>query len=151
MPRHRPSAALTEAFQQTRYLVAHTEGSLTLRVGQPPPAPLQECSWLVITADNPQAQQLAEPDNGRRRAALRDALQQLALPMLPTRHVDTKCLWPDEHGWLVLLDTAAAQSGVDAQLQALGRQFGQLALLAYQQASGDDKKPAVVQLLWLNQ
>ncbi|MBU1187704.1 MAG: DUF3293 domain-containing protein [Gammaproteobacteria bacterium] len=149
MPRHRPSAALTEAFQQTRYLVAHAEGSLTVRVGQPPPAPLQECSWLVITADNPQAQQLAEHDNGRRRAALRDALQQLALPMLPTRHVDAKGQWPDEHGWLVLLDPPATQTGLDTQLLELGRQFGQLALLVCEHASEDSKSPAVVRLLWL--
>jgi len=150
MPRHRPSAALTAAFQQTRYLVAHAEGSLTVRVEQPPPAPLQECSWLVITADNPQAQQLAEPDNRRRRAALRDALQQLALPMLPTRHVDAKGQWPDEHGLLVLLDAAAAQAGMGT-LEALGRQFGQLALLVYEHVNEDSESPAVVRLLWLNQ
>ncbi|GAB4116360.1 MAG: hypothetical protein Tsb0027_07710 [Wenzhouxiangellaceae bacterium] len=148
MSRHRPSTELSTAFQQTRYLVTHNSGRLTLQVDQPPPPRLQQHSWLVISADNPQAQQLPEPANRRRRAALQELLHPLALPMLPTRHVDAKGLWPDEHGWLLLLDERATQVGMFEQLHALGRQFGQLALLEFRHA-GDDDHNAVIRLLWL--
>ncbi len=141
---------LQQAFTHTRYLVQHTTGVLTILVDQPPPALLQEAAWLIITADNPQAQQINARENEHRRAALQLSLQQLTLPMLATRHVDPTGTWPDEHGWLVMSLPGADQvQWLTTQMISRGHSFGQRALLAYMPAADADADPAAVKLLWL--
>jgi len=141
---------LQQAFTQTRYLVQHSSGILTILVDQPPPALLQEAAWLIITADNPRAEHINARENEKRRAALQQSLQQLALPILETRHVDPTGTWPNEHGWLVMSSPGAEQQQwLTTQLIIRGHSFAQRALLVYMPAADTDAAPAPVKLLWL--
>ena len=147
---HSTNSRLLKAFTQTRYLVQHKTGILTILVDQPPPALLQETAWLIITADNPQAEQISARENEQRRAALQLSLQQLALPMLETRHVDPTGTWPDEHGWLVMSSPEAEQAHwLTTQMISRGHSFSQRALLDHMPAAGTAADPAPVKLLWL--
>ena len=147
---HSKDDRLQQAFRQTRYLVEHSGGVLTILVNQPPPALLQKTTWLIITADNPQAKKITAKENELRRATLLQNLQQLALPLLATRHVDPTGTWPDEHGWLVMTDAdQAKQQWLWAQVIELGRKFDQRALLSHQPAADRNAAPARVRLLWL--
>lgn len=141
---------LQQAFTQTRYLVQHKTGLLTILVDQPPPALMQGAAWLIITADNPQAKKINARENEQRRAALQLSLQQLALPMLETRHVDPTGAWPKEHGWLVMSSPEAEQAQwLTTQMIRRAHSFAQRALLAYIPAADTAADPAPVKLLWL--
>ena len=119
---------LLQAYRNTRYCVQLPSGEIVLRVGKHLPAvdALLHAhglrTWVFITADNPGSIR-DEPGNPVRRALLRDQVQELGLPWFIGRGVGNEPGWPAEESLLIL--------GLDAEEAiALGRQFGQLALLA---------------------
>ena len=119
---------LLQAYRNTRYCVQLPLGEIVLRVGKHSPAvdALLHAHglhvWVFITADNPGSIR-DEHGNPARRAQLRSHVQQLGLPSFLGRGIGDDPEWPAEESLLVL--------GLDAEEAiALGRQFGQLALLA---------------------
>ncbi len=148
---HRHREPLLKAFLQTRYVVEHHSGIVTVRIHQPPPPALSGSDWLIITADNPAAKQHNEQQNRRHRAALLQALQGLATDCYPTRHIDPGGLWPDELGWLVLTTPCRPQqqTRIADSVVALGRRFGQRALVCHRCDYAGDGQDHAVELLWL--
>jgi len=148
---HRQADPLHQAFTDTRYLIAHRSETLTVLVNQPPPQALQHRGWLIITADNPHASQIDAQQNELRRKTLQQSLQALALPMLPTRHVDPAGHWPEECGWLIMtaVEDARRQAELVARIIALGQRFAQRALLSYGHDRDRHGSAREVRLLWL--
>jgi hypothetical protein len=148
---HRQEEPLHKAFTETHYLVEHRSETLTVLVNQPPPQSLQHSGWLIITADNPHASRIDARHNELHRKALQQSLRALALPMLPTRHVDPAGQWPEECGWLVLttVEDARRQDEPVDQLIALGQRFAQRALLSYGHDRDCRGSNHEVRLLWL--
>lgn len=80
-------------------------------------------TWAYLTAHNPGSRRLDPDDNRRRQAALVDRVAALGLPSFAGEGVGDPREWPAEPSLLVL--------GIDlATALALGREFGQVAILA---------------------
>jgi hypothetical protein len=124
--------ALLEAFRATNYLVCLDETEwASIRIDQPLPPLLQAlvgtCSWGFITAWNPRAQPRAEADNT---AALHEMLT--VLRGWPGTLIRAG-IGVGASGWT---EPSLFVTGPDhAMLDALARQYGQLAYL-HGQADG---------------
>lgn len=123
---------LLAAFRATRFIVHGAEGGpaagITLRVDQKNPAldrllaqrGVRGCAF--ITAWNPGAVRLPAGENARRQAALAAAVRAAGYECWPGEGVGADGFWPAEDSLLIL-----GISRPDAL--ALGRQFGQLAIV----------------------
>ena len=129
---------IAKAFSQTLYRV----GDHTLQIGATCPPPLarwivrrSRTAWLV-TADNPGAACCPGGFNQARRQALETWVRIQAFSYLACVNCNPDRKWPDEHGLLIAgLDEGGAR--------ALGRRFGQLAIVAVAL-----ERP--VELVWLS-
>ena len=100
---------LRTAFEATDYRVFLDGDSHVLRIGAPCPEPIAKwlrhrafalCGWL-ITAYNPNAQQIDRDLNHARDVLLRDWANRRATCWLDTVNEDPSGDWPDEPGVLV--------------------------------------------------
>jgi hypothetical protein len=121
---------MREAFERTTYLARLPDGrSVRIRVGKQCAA-LDELlashgasTWCYVTAWNPGARPLAAAENAARHEELLAALRLLGKPFFEGEGV------PDDPGWepersVLVLGIALAEA------RALGRRFGQLAIVA---------------------
>ncbi|MES1942329.1 hypothetical protein T5B8_18913 [Salinisphaera sp. T5B8] len=121
---------LRAAFEATDYRVFLDGDSHVLRIGAPCPEPIArwlthraftDCAWLV-TAYNPDAEQIDEASNRARDALLRDWADRRASAWLETVNQDPSGEWPDEPGVLV----AGIEEG---EVQSLARRLDQAAIV----------------------
>jgi|GEM_PF-643710 len=137
--------SLDAAFSSTRYEIdlPNQQAACVVRIAQPVPDALT--AWIagysrsgtawIITADNPDAAPCDDAFNSARRWALDAMLKRPGVRWLATQHRAGYHNWPVEHGRLITgLETGLAL--------ALGRRFGQLAVVALPAG-----QPA--QLVWL--
>lgn len=129
---------IAQAFGQTLYRV----GGCALQIGLACPLPVSE--WIargartawIVTADNPGAACCPGGFNQARRQALETWVRIHAFSYLTCVNCDPTRKWPDEYGLLIAgLDEGGAR--------ALGRRFGQLAIVAVAL-----ERP--VELVWLS-
>lgn len=118
---------LVDAFTRTVYRLFLDDEVIDLRVGEPNqrlarligPTP-----WIVFSPGNPGAQRLSEAENAKRMAVLKAWLVQHGYRYYPAVGLPpADQAWPPEAS-LLILDIS------DAQAQALGARYGQLAWLA---------------------
>lgn len=128
-----------EAYATALYYVA-TEPAVNLRIGvrSAELATLYEQtgyqSATLVTAFNPQSQQLSTTENQQRHRELEQAVRSWSVPYWPAGSEDPSGSWPTETGLLLL--------GLSwAQARALGLGFGQNAVVR----AGRTAKP---ELLW---
>ncbi|MES1933742.1 hypothetical protein T35B1_14110 [Salinisphaera shabanensis T35B1] len=121
---------LNAAFEATRYRVFLAGESHVLHIGAPCPEPLNDwlsdrafasCGWL-ITAFNPNAEQIDAERNAARDALLRDWAARRASAWLATVNEDPHGDWPDEPGVLV----AGIEEG---EVRAMARRLAQAAIV----------------------
>ena len=122
---------LNAAFEAARYRVFLAGESHVLHIGAPCPEALHDwlsdqafasCAWL-ITAFNPNAEQIDAERNHARDAVLRDWAARRASVWLETVNEDPNGDWPDEPGVLV----ADIEEG---EVRAMARRLGQAAIVA---------------------
>jgi hypothetical protein len=119
---------LWDAYRRTTY-VAHTgNGDIKINPGRRSAAldgllnerRLRE--WAYLTAYNPASRRLAEEENVRRQQELVDAVRDRGLTFLDGEGIGEDAQWPAEPSILIL--------GIESEdARALGRQFGQLAIV----------------------
>lgn len=122
---------LGAAFETARYRVFIGDGSHVLAIGAPCPQPIAtwisrhasgHCAWLV-TAHNPNAEQIDAERNRARHTLLRAWATRRAGGWLETVNEDPDNHWPDEPGVLAI--------GIDeGEVRAQARRFGQAAIVA---------------------
>ena len=125
------STALWDAYRRTTYAVQTGDGEIRIHPGRRSPEldrllnQRHVDQWAYITAYNPASRLLPEPDNIRRQQALVDAVQDRGLTFFEGASVLDAVAWPPEPSLLIL--------GLPlADARALGRQFGQLAIVVGQ-------------------
>jgi hypothetical protein len=120
--------ALWDAYRRTTYLAHAPNGDIRIKPGRRSPAldgllnerRLRE--WAYLTAYNPASRKLAEEENLRRQRELIDAVRDRGLAFLEGEGIGADTRWPAEPSILILgIESDAAR--------ALGRQFGQLAIV----------------------
>jgi hypothetical protein len=121
-------AALWEAYRRTTYVARTADGDIPINPGRRSPAldgllnerRLRE--WAYLTAYNPASRKLAEEENVRRQRELIDTVRDRGLAFLEGEGIGADADWPAEPSILIL--------GIESDdARALGRQFGQLAIL----------------------
>ncbi|MES1930329.1 hypothetical protein SADO_13778 [Salinisphaera dokdonensis CL-ES53] len=122
---------LNAAFEATRYRVFIDDNSHVLTIGAPCPEPLAVwvqrhapggCAWL-ITAFNPNAEQIDAERNRGRDALLHAWVARRASAWLETVNEDPADDWPDEPGVFVI--------GIEeGEVRAQARRFAQAAIVA---------------------
>ena len=118
---------LLRAYEATTYTAETPRGCLRLRVGGAQPAldallADHGCrTWAFVSANNPHSQPLDQAENGRRHVALAEAAA--GRPHFEGQGIADAGGWPAERSLLVL-------GLADADAAALGRRFGQIAVLA---------------------
>ncbi|NKI35751.1 DUF3293 domain-containing protein [Wenzhouxiangella sp. XN79A] len=121
-------SSLLDAFRATIYRVRlNSGGEVDLHIDQPAGWPDEVAGsirrWMILTADNPAAEQRDEVANRSARAELDAALAEARLPVRGiTRHIDPDGRWPEERGRLIEL--LRFDDGL-----ALARRFGQAAVV----------------------
>ena len=119
------------AFEAAHYRILLGDDSYVLHIGTPSPAPIAEwvsrhavsrCAWLM-TAHNPNAEQIDAVRNRARDSLLRTWAEQRAITWLETVNEDTEGGWPAESGVLI----AGLEEG---EVRAMARRFGQAAIVA---------------------
>lgn len=134
---------LHAAFEATRYRVFLDPESHLLRVREPCADAIAQwitgragtrCAWL-ITAHNPNAEQIDAARNNARDALLREWAERRASAWLETLNEDPNGVWPDEPGLLV----AGIEEG---EVRAMARRLAQAAIVYVPVRSS-------VELLWL--
>lgn len=123
------STALWDAYRRTTYAVQTGDGEIRIHPGRRSPEldtlldQRHVDQWAYITAYNPGSRLLSEPDNIRRRQSLVDAVRGRGLTFFEGASVLDAAAWPPEPSLLIL--------GIPlADARALGRKFGQLAIVA---------------------
>jgi len=119
--RSSPDGDLLRAYAATRWLVAHPDGELTLRVGHPAPAPLHRTA--VVTAYNPRSRPLSAARNRLADAALRRRLRGMDLRFHSVEAV------PEGSGGDAWREPGYAVRCTPDVAVALGRRYGQNAIL----------------------
>lgn len=136
MPDPRLQTHLAAVYGATTYRVLLPGGAVDLRVEALAPGELGLFPWMVITACNPGSIKLSEEENQRLQQALAARLSALGLPFVAAENLADAGDWPVEPGFWV------SSPLLDQQLAlALGREFGQVAVLWGQAGEGS-------QLLW---
>ena len=142
-PRPDRRHAFTAAYRATRYHVCDSPlGAFVILCGEPSPelatllAAEPVGQWAFVTAENPGSVRLDRRANAERMRQLRAAVEALGFRHYPGRGEGIGGDWPAEESLLIV--------GVpEAEAVALGRQFGQLAIL-----TGSRHEPA--RLVWLD-
>ena len=120
--------ALWDAYRRTTYLAHTPNGDIRINPGRRSPAldgllnerRLRE--WAYLTAYNPASRKLDKEENVRRQRELIDAVRDRGLAFLEGEGIGADTGWPAEPSILILgIESDAAR--------ALGRQFGQLAIV----------------------
>jgi hypothetical protein len=123
--------ALWDAYRRTTYLAHTPDGDIRINPGRRSPSldgvlterRLRE--WAYLTAYNPASRRLPEEENVRRQRELVAAVRDLGLAFLEGEGIGADAHWPAEPSILILgIESDAAR--------ALGRQFGQLAIVVGQ-------------------
>ena len=121
--------SLLDAFRATVYRVRLSDGrEFDLRIDAAadwpdPPSDRPVGRWMILTADNPAAEQRDDAANREARAELDAALAEARLPVRgTTRHIDPDGQWPEERGRLI--EVRRFDDGL-----ALARRFGQAAVV----------------------
>jgi hypothetical protein len=120
---------LWDAYRRTTY-VAHTgHGEIRINPGRRSAAldrlliEHRSREWAYLTAYNPASCRLPEEENARRQRELVDAVRDRGLAFLDGEGTGEDTGWPPEPSVLIL--------GIGLEdARALGRQFGQLAIVA---------------------
>lgn len=120
---------LWHAYERTRFCVHEGPRRICFMAGSRSPrldALLERTrtrTWAFITAWNPNSEALSRDENDRRHAGLVRAIEALGLATLPGEGIGADPAWPAEQS-LMVLDITRARA------VSLGRQFGQLAIVA---------------------
>jgi hypothetical protein len=135
------NARLDAAYRATSYVVFGPEGRFTIRVDSKTPllddllTRHETRFWAYVTACNPGSTPLSEDENRRRMAWLEERVRETAHPYFTGEGIGDDAAWPAEPSLLIV--------GIDAEAAAaLGRQFGQAAILV-------GERGAAAHLLWL--
>jgi len=131
MNRRRVRSSLVVAYSRAEYCVILPRGELIMRVDRRSGANdgrlRREAgvrrSWAIVTACNPGSVQFHAATNAGRLELLEAAVADSGLEGVPSVNRDPSRLWPDEPG-ILLCDPAPGQA------EAIGRQFGQSAIVA---------------------
>jgi hypothetical protein len=124
----RSSTALWDAYRRATYAARTGDGEIHILPDRRSPeldALLNQRradQWAYITAYNPESRRLSDEDNVVRQQALVQAVQDRGLTFFEGESVLDAAAWPPETSLLIL-----GISPDDAR--ALGRQFGQLAIV----------------------
>jgi len=138
-----PRERLAAAYRATRYRVCDSPlGAFLIRCGERSPelatllAAEPVGQWAFVTAENPGSVPLGPAANAERMRQLRAAVEAAGYRYHPGRGEGPGGDWPAEESLLII--------GIpEAEAVALGRRFGQLAILA-----GGRDEPA--RLVWLD-
>jgi hypothetical protein len=123
-------AALWEAYRRTTYVAYSSDGDIRIDPGRRSltlDALLDQRrirDWAYVTAYNPESQPLDEEDNVKHQEALVEAVRARGLPFLCGKGIAEDGTWVEPSILILGIESDDAR--------ALGRQFGQLAILVGQ-------------------